>query len=440
MQSAGLRGVPTQAICRMFTSTFFGWRVTGGAFVLAIFGWGLGFYSMPVFLGVLHETRGWSLGVISGAITLHLLVGSLMAARLPALHARIGLARYTQMGAALIAAGLFGWALAWEPWQLYVAAVLSGAGWSSMSAAAVNAIVSPWFVRARPAALGMAYNGGSIGGVVFSPLWVAVIALLGFPYAVAVLGLTAAVIIWVIAATLFARTPEQMGLRPDGDTQGTTPTNITSPDARPLPGRLLWRDRRFLTLAAAMALSLFAQLGLVSQMFSLLLPAFGAHYAGLAIALVTAMAIVGRMVVGWLMPIDADRRIVACVGYGAQLAGSLALLAANGTSVPLLLLGIILFGAGFGNATSMPPLVAQVEFVKDEVQRVVALVVGMGQMVFAFGPAAFGLIREMTASGGAASTGAAPWVFIAAAIFQGLAIMAMLLGRKARPLVHPNPS
>jgi MFS family permease len=424
----------------MFRSTFFGWRVTGGAFVLAIFGWGLGFYSMPVFLGVLHETRGWSLGVISGAITVHMLVGSLMAARLPVLHAWVGLARYTQLGAVLIAVGLMGWALAWEPWHLYGAAVLSGAGWSSMSAPAVNAIVSPWFVRARPAALGMAYNGGSTGGILFSPLWVAAIAFLSFPYAAAVLGLTAAVIIWVIAATLFARTPEQMGLRPDGDAQGTAPTNVTSPDARPLPGRLLWRDRRFITLAAAMALSLFAQLGLISQMFSLLLPTFGAYNAGLAIALVTAMAIVGRMIVGWFMPIDADRRIVTCVGYAIQLTGSLAFLAANGTSVPLLLLGIILFGAGFGNATSLPPLVAQVEFVKEEVQRVVALVVGMGQMVFAFGPAAFGLIRELTVHGEAVGTGVAPWVFIAAAIFQGLAIMAMLLGRTARPLLSANKS
>ena len=42
-----------------------------------------------------------------------------------------------------------------------VASMLSGAGWGTMSAAAINAIVSPWFVRARPAALGMAYNGGS---------------------------------------------------------------------------------------------------------------------------------------------------------------------------------------------------------------------------------------------------------------------------------------
>jgi MFS family permease len=415
----------------MIRNTFFGWRVTAGAFVLAIFGWGLGFYSMPVFLGLIHEARGWPLGVISGAVTLHLLVGSLVAARLPLLHARIGLAHYTQIGAGLISIGLIGWALASEPWHLYVAAVLSGVGWSSMSAVAINAIVSPWFVRARPAALGMAYNGGSIGGVLFSPLWVLAISTLGFAYAAATLSLTAALIIWVIAATLFARTPEQMGLLPDGDTRGTTATQITSPFARPLPGRLLWRDRRFLTLTAAMALSLLAQLGLVSQLFSLLLPAFGAYYAGVGIALVTATAVVGRLLIGRFMPLDADRRIATCIGYGVQFAGSLAFLAADGTSVPLLVLGIILFGAGFGNATSLPPLVAQVEFVREEVQRVVALVVGIGQAVFAFGPATFGLIREMTTHAESANPGAAPWVFIAAAVLQSLAIVAMLAGRRS---------
>jgi len=50
-----------------------------------------------------------------------------------------------------------------------------------MGGAAVNAIISPWFIGTRPAALSMAYNGASIGGVVFSPLWVAGIGLLDFP-------------------------------------------------------------------------------------------------------------------------------------------------------------------------------------------------------------------------------------------------------------------
>lgn len=412
--------------------TFFGWRVTGGAFVLAVFGWGLGFYGPPVFLGVLHQTRGWSLGLISSAITMHYLVGAALAAQLPALHARVGLARFTQFGALALATGLIGWAMAREPWQLFLAAAVSGAGWSATSAAAINAIIAPWFVRARPAALGMAYNGGSVGGIIFSPLWVAAIGFLGFPLAAAMIGLVAALTVSLISATLFARTPQQMGLAPDGDAQGAAPLSVTAPDARPLPGVLLWRDWTFLTLAAGMALGLFAQLGLVTHLFSLLLPAFGAQHAGFAMALVTVMAIGGRSLLGWIMPIGADRRMIACLSYGTQVAGSLAFLAAGGSDVTLLMVGIVLFGAGFGNTTSLPPLVAHVEFVKEDVIRVVALIVAMSQAAYAFAPATFGLIRELTPPAVGAPAGAAPWVFIAAATFQFLAIAAMLLGRNAR--------
>lgn len=411
---------------------FFGWWVTGGAFVLAVFGWGLGFYGPPVFLGVLHASRGWSLGLISSAVTLHYLVGSALASQIPALHARFGVSQFTLLGVLALGIGLMGWSLATEPWQLFVAAIISGAGWSATSAAAINAIIAPWFVRSRPAALGMAYNGGSVGGILFSPLWVAAISFLGFPLAAAAIALTAVLIVGSISLTLFARTPQQMGLAPDGDAQGAPVANVTSPHARPLPGAQLWRDRTFLTLAAGMALGLFAQLGLITHLFSLLLPTLGAQRAGFAMALVTVMAILGRTLIGWFMPIGADRRVVACLGYGAQLAGSLAFMAAGGTNVPLLLAGIVLFGIGFGNATSLSPLVAQVEFVKEEVIRVVALIVAMAQAAYAFAPAVFGLIRELTPATLDAGAGAAPWVFLTAALFQGLAIVAMLAGRNPR--------
>jgi hypothetical protein len=108
-----------------------------------------------------------------------------------------------------------------------------------------------------------------------------------------------------------------------------------------------------------------------------------------------------------------------------QITGALVLIAAAGANIPLLLVGVLLFGLGIGNVTSMPPLIAQVEFVKDDVPRVVALVVAIGQGTYAFAPAAFGLIREFAAQGGAA----APHVFAAAALVYALGIGALLIGR-----------
>ena len=120
--------------------TFYGWRVVCAAFVLAVFGWGMGFYGPPVFLRVVCETRGWPLAMVSSAVTAHFLFGAAVGASLPALHRRLGVAVTTKAGALCLAMGVLGWAAAIAPWQLFVAAFLSGAGWSAMSAAAVNAL------------------------------------------------------------------------------------------------------------------------------------------------------------------------------------------------------------------------------------------------------------------------------------------------------------
>ena len=79
-------------------------------------------------------------------------------------------------GAVCAAAGAVAWTSAQQIWQLVPALLLSGAGWSAMSGAALNAIVAPWFERDRPKAISMAFNGASIGGLLFTPLWTALIA------------------------------------------------------------------------------------------------------------------------------------------------------------------------------------------------------------------------------------------------------------------------
>jgi len=409
---------------------FYGWRVVRAAFVLGAFGWGLGFYGPPIFMSVIRESRGWSFLLISAAISLHFLTGAVTGANLPAFHRHFGVTTVTKAGALSMATGIVGWAMAISPWHLFIAAILSGAGWGTMSAAALNAIVSPWFVRARPAALGMAYNGGSVGGIIFSPLWVAAISGLGFPIAASVVAVVMVITLWVLTDLVFSRTPEMMGLRADGDESGAPAVCVTSPAARPLSGSLLWRDRRFVTLSAGMALGLFAQIGLIAHLFSLLVPALGAQQAGLAMGLVTVMAIAGRTLLGWMMPLGTDRRMVACGGYVVQIAGSIAFMFAAGTNVALLLAGVVLFGLGFGNATSLPPLIAQVEFVKEDVARVAALIVAIAQGGYAIAPAFFGLIRELAPPTTNIASGEAPALFAAAALVQCLAVGAFLAARR----------
>jgi hypothetical protein len=73
----------------------------------------------------------------------------------------------------------------------------------------------------------------------------------------------------------------------------------------------------------------------------------------------------------------------------------------------------------------LPPLIAQVEFASDDVQRVVALIVAVSQASYAFAPAAFGAIRAL----GPEAAGAMPF-FVVAATIQLAAIAALALGRR----------
>jgi MFS family permease len=411
---------------------FYGWTVVAATFVVAVFGWGLGFYGPPVYLEAVRTARGWPVALVSGAVTTHFLAGAVVVANLSRLHRRFGLPAVTTMGAVSLAIGVLGWACAQAPWQLYAATLLSGAGWVALGAAAVNAMVAPWFVKKRPAALATAYNGASVGGIVFSPLWVALIGWAGFPAAAAVIGIGMVAVVAGLAFTVLARTPESIGQRPDGDVAGAvSPAATSAATARRVAN--LWRDPAFVSLAAAMALALFAQIGLIAHLVSLLAPALGVQGAGLAAGLATAAAILGRTLVGWFMPAGADRRVVACASLLVQVGGCGVLMAAGGTNIPLMLLGVVLFGSGIGNGTSLPPLVVQAEFASQDVGRAVSVMVATAQAAYAFAPGAFGLLREVAPEA---------WVYAAAAVVQLAAVAAYMAGRGAhlgrRPALAPG--
>ena len=408
---------------------FFGWRVVTASFLIATFAWGVSFYGPPVFLYVIHDSHGWPIATVSAAITCHYLAGALFVMNIASIHRRFGLMPVTIIGSALTGLGFVGWSAAFEPWHLFALTPLTGLGWAATGGAAINAMVAPWFVKRRPVALSMAYNGASMGGIVFSTLWVVLIGSFGFLNATIAVGVTMFICVTLLAIYFLATSPAEMQLPPDGCQQESLDSDQQVPINPPLPGAALYSNKQFVTLSLGMSLGLFAQIGLLAHLYSLLVPALGEAGAGGAISLATVCAVVVRMILAWLISPAVDRRIVAVLGYVLQIIGCLAFIFAAGQSVALLLIGVTLFGSGIGNATSVPPLIAQVEFTPNDTARVVALIMGISQSAFAFAPAAFGLLRDANlTSGGDVLGGSAPILFLGAAIIQLLAIGCFLTG------------
>jgi MFS family permease len=384
-----------------------GWRVVWVAFVVAVFGWGIGFYGPAVYLPTLHQTRGWSISTISSAITAHYLLSAALIAWLPEAYRRFGVGRITFAGAILAGLGAIAWANVQQPWQLVPAVTVSGAGWAATSGAALNAIVAPWFDRDRPKAMSMAFNGASVGGILFAPLWTGLISVLGLAQAALILGIAMPAIVCPLVWMFLRRAPPGV------------PASAQS--ARPTPRAQLFRQPRFVTISFAFALGLFAQIGLVAHLIARLAPGFGSGPAALAISVITLCAVFGRSLLGWLLG-QRDRRIAGAASILMQAVGSLFL--AFGSGIAPLAAGCILFGLGVGNLTSLPPLIAQREFRSADVGTVVALVIAINQAVFAFAPVIFGWLHDFTASYVAA--------FLVAAGVQVAAAAVLALGRRFR--------
>jgi MFS family permease len=396
---------------------FHGWSVVWVAFTVAAFGFGIGFYGPAVFLETLHTTKGWPISTISTAITAHFLVGALIVAYLPELYRAMGIANATILGALLSAVGILGWSSMTSPWQLLFVVLVSGSGWGATSGAAINAMIAPWFDRDRAKALSNALNGASLGGVIFTPLLVWLISRFGFHSAATAIGVGMLLVVGTLAHLYLRHGPADLGLAADGTLLVTSAPS--GEDVARLSRTNLMRTRGFATIAAAFALGLFAQVGVLAHLLSRLSPELGTNGAAAAVSATTMCAVAGRMLLAyWLC--DHDRRIAAAINFLVQSIG--VGLLCLGNAAPVLLAGCVLFGLGFGNSVTLSALIAQREFRSADVETVVALVVAINQAIFALSPAILGSLRQASADYALS--------FATAGVAQIMAMIIILLGRR----------
>src|SRR6266478_7401580 len=105
-----------------------GWRIVVVCFLVATFGWGLGFYGQSVYLAELHRLYGWPASLISSATTFFYLFGAVIVAFVSEAVRAFG-PRNCLLGGVLAmaaAAALIGQVTA--PWQLYAVNVLLAFG------------------------------------------------------------------------------------------------------------------------------------------------------------------------------------------------------------------------------------------------------------------------------------------------------------------------
>ncbi|MGH7386128.1 MAG: MFS transporter [Candidatus Rokuibacteriota bacterium] len=398
---------------------FYGWNVLAATFVMAMFSFGLGFYGLTVYLAALQRLHGWSGSAVSVPVTVYYVSGALLSAVIGDLYQRLGPRTVVAVGSVAMAGGLALLGGVTQPWQLYPVFFLMSLGWGAMSGAAINIILAPWWERRRGFVVSLAFNGAALGGVTITPALIPLISALGFTQALASAALVLLVVVLALAGGVLRRGPEELGLGPDGDPgPRARPAHSASSESRRRDALRTWR---FWSVSAPFALGLAAQVGVLTHLVAIVLPALGPGGAARAVSLTTGAGMIGRLGTG--MVVDRlNRRGVSSVTLVVQISG-LALLAWAPSSAAVYA-GCALFGLGVGNLTTLPGLILAVEWPRERFASLVGLVVGINQFTFAFGPSLVGVVRDWAGAYGAALG--------VCTILQMVAAIVILLGPGAR--------
>jgi MFS family permease len=363
-----------------------GWRIVVVCFLVATFGWGLGFYGQSVYLAELHRLYGWPASLISTGTTFFYLFGAVLVAFVSEAMRAFGPRNCLLGGVVAMAAAAVMLGQVSEPWQLYAADALLAFGWAGTSLGVITNVLGLWFDHKRGMAISLALNGASFGGVVGVPLLVAAIGRFGFSGAM-ISAAMAMLVLMIPIILIFVGQPPDRGA-------ATGLAAAAAPSASRIRAQAL-RDVAFLSVAVAFALVLFAQVGFIVHLIAYLDPLIGRAHAATAVALLTAMAMAGRVLFSTVID-RLNQRLASAISFTSQAVALLVIIHSRNETV--LIAACAVFGFSVGNLITLPSLIVQREFDPRSFGVLISLVTAINQITYAFGPGVIGLLRDASGS------------------------------------------
>jgi MFS family permease len=363
-----------------------GWRIVAVCFLLATFGWGLGFYGQSVYVAELQRLHGWQASLIASGTTFFYLFGAALVAFVSEAIRAFGPRKCLIAGTCAMAAAAVAIGEVREPWQLYLADAVLAFGWAGTSLGMITNTLGLWFDKKRGMAISLALNGASFGGIVGVPLLVAGIGAFGFRGAMIAAAILLVAVMVPVILVFVGRPPVHL--------HSVTAGAADAPSATQIRARAL-RDIGFLSVSVAFALVLFAQVGFIVHLIAYLDQTIGRERATIAMALLTAMAVVGRVSFSFVID-QLNQRIAAALSFVSQAVALVLIINLHNDVVQIA--ACALFGFSVGNLITLPSLIIQREFDPRSFGVLVSLITAINQITYAFGPGVIGLLRDVAGS------------------------------------------
>ena len=414
---------------------FYGWVVVGATATILTAAYGAS-YAFGVFLPWIEADTGWDRELLTRPYAVYVFAYGVLSFATGWCTDRFGPRRVMTAGGLLLAAGYTLFSRAETEWQLFLG--LGGVAAAGMSAAFVPcaATVVRWFVRERGRALGIATMGASFGNVAVPPLAAALVEVVGWRNAYAVLGWGTGALV-VVAAQFVVRDPAAMHLHPDG---GPAPERraLREGEAEPEPEYAWTLEEARRTGSFWLLTAIFFASWLV---VFLPLVHLSPYAVDLGISTLDAAYLLSGIGLGGALGRPLMGAVSDRLGRIPALAAILATECATFLLFPLtqswwpLLLGAVAFGFAYGGGTSLFSALVGDFYGREAVGAIVGFVFAIAGSAAAFGPWLAGYVVSVTGSYDLAF-----WIGAAA---NGIALVGVAFLRRPAtpgPKIPPIPS
>jgi len=371
---------------------FFGWWMVLAAFMNLFFGVGLVFYGLPVFYTSLVDSLHFTRSQVAQGLFLGFVIFAPGFVLMGALLDRIGPRRVLRVGVLLIALPLVLMGGVKHLWEYYLLCVVEVVGYVLAGPISNQVLVSNWFRAKRGQAMGYAYVGLGLGGVVAPVLAAHLIGTLGWRRAFVVIGILIGVTLLPISHWLTRNAPEDMGLTPDG-----APPLAAVSATEPVSGLgAAVRTANFWLILGGSTLTIGA-IGTVIQQFVLFLRDTG--YSTLQASHVSSgllfAGLAGRIVVGYIVDRYNKKNVMALFYLLLAVAIPLLFLARHQEALWVF---AAVFGFAMGADYLLIPLVTAECFGLRNLGKLLSLIIMADSLGQFFGPVLAGRIFEATHS------------------------------------------
>ncbi|MFI5396950.1 MAG: MFS transporter [Candidatus Binatia bacterium] len=379
-------------------SSFYGWWIVAGSFLILFIAVGVGLYAPPVFLVPLQEHFGWSRAAIAAGSAIAAVVSGMVSPLVGAWIDKYGSRKVMTFGALVMGSAFLLLSAMTSLWQLYALNGLAAIGITCCAWIPIQTLIANWFNKKRGLAMGIALTGIGFGGLVMAPLTGVLITRLGWRLAFAGLGALILTIATVVLAIVRSR-PADMGLLPDGDMAAAPGTHGTH-DASGLGAGIdlgqAVRTGAFWILATAHFLWTFAGLSIVGHMVAHLRDVgFEGSVAAGALGLTVGVSVAGRVVIGYFADSANKATVLSAAFAFSGLSTALLLSIQSPGALPLF---VVAYGLGFGGIAVLFPLLVVECFGLLSFGKILGLIMIAATMGGAAGPVFTGRIYDMTGS------------------------------------------